>query len=94
MTSTLVLEPSATPSGPAYTTGLERQGNVYLTPWRPWLTMYGLRLRSQSKQQVLLSLNTSGLHQACSARSPGDFDLEKLLNAATCRICSSYAPFR
>lgn len=63
MTSTLILEPNATSSGRTFTTGPERQGNVYLTPWRPWLTMYGLRLRCRSKEQVLfLSL----IHLTCT----------------------------
>jgi len=53
MTSTLVLEPTPTPSGRAFVGGPDRQGNVYITPWRPWLTMYGLRLRNKAQEQVI-----------------------------------------
>ena len=52
-TATVVLDPSAGPGPSSVYDSVPHHGSGYITPWRPWLTMYGLRVRSSgAKEQV------------------------------------------
>lgn len=55
-TATVLLDKHHTSGISALSSSAELESSAFLTSWRPWMTMYGLRLRHASKQVVCIGL--------------------------------------